>query len=567
MKKEDFLEILRDYLKKGFSEDEVMDILRDYEEYFVDGIIEGKSEIEIIQSLGSPKEIANELLAESNIKSENKVKGKVENFFIEAKGKFKSGLNKFKVNLNDKEHVKSRKKIEILQVLLTIILLPFAFAIVCSTIGVGIGLIGSLIALVIGTPFAISLTNVMPEVKTLIIFLFIAYIGFEILIWQLFIAVVRLEKKAFKIYITWIKTNQLYIDGSIKKEEIERHDEKRIVTGVGVVLLITGIVGSIWSGIEVMPKLINDAQAMQNNLNQQEVLYKGKIDLAKLNINSKVSNIIIKKYDGKDVIVERSGNKNLSTITTKESGSELTIDEEFNNNNNNLGKSIDDIVRYLVDELYTSHNSDITVYIPENIDINVNTNNGGLYINGVNANNLNFNTQYGNISLSENSNIKTLNIKSNSDISLKVREVYCIDNLSIESNYVNIYEGTFVEDESKIPESIKILAQGGYDNSVNINTNLPIAKNLDITSEENVDLKLPISDYKFNFDIKTSNSISFDENSVSKYLGTSLENYINSNDTEHILNEKSFKGLINEELINNPTEYFVNIRSANVKFN
>lgn len=74
------LEILRDYLKKGFSEDEVMDILRDYEEYFVDGIIEGKSEIEIIQSLGSPKEIANELLAESNIKSENKVKGKVENF-------------------------------------------------------------------------------------------------------------------------------------------------------------------------------------------------------------------------------------------------------------------------------------------------------------------------------------------------------------------------------------------------------------------------------------------------------------------------------------------------------
>ena len=63
MKKEDFLEILRDYLKKGFSEDEVMDILRDYEEYFVDGIIEGKSEIEIIQSLGSPKEIANELLA------------------------------------------------------------------------------------------------------------------------------------------------------------------------------------------------------------------------------------------------------------------------------------------------------------------------------------------------------------------------------------------------------------------------------------------------------------------------------------------------------------------------
>ena len=145
-------------------------------------------------------------------------------------------------------------------------------------------------------------------------------------------------------------------------------NKNRIVTGIGVVLLITGIVGSIWSGIEVMPKLINDAQSVQENLNQHEILYKGQIDLAKLNINSKTSNVIIKKYDGKDIIVERSGNKNLSTITTKEGAKELTINEELNNNND-LGKSIDDMVRYFVDELYKSNNSDITVYIPDNLDI------------------------------------------------------------------------------------------------------------------------------------------------------------------------------------------------------
>ena len=226
MKKEDFLEILRDYLKKGFSEDEVMDILRDYEEYFVDGIIEGKSEIEIISSLGSPKEIANELLSESNIKNENKVKGKVESFFIDLKGKFKSGLNKFKVNLNDNNHVKSREKIKFLQILITILLIPVAFGIACSTIGVGLSLIGSIIALIVGTPFAISLVKVMPEIKMVAIFGFIAYVGFEILIWQLFIAVVKLEKTAFKTYKTWLKTNQLYIDGSIKKEEKEKYEVK-----------------------------------------------------------------------------------------------------------------------------------------------------------------------------------------------------------------------------------------------------------------------------------------------------------------------------------------------------
>lgn len=234
MKKEDFLEILKDYLKKGFSEDEVIDILRDYEEYFIDGAIEGKSEIEIISSLGSPKEIANELLSESNIKNESKIKGKAESFFIDIKGKFKLGLNKLKVNLNDIEHVKSRKKIKFLQILFNIISLPFVFAILCSTIGIGVGLLVSLIGLVIGTPFAISLANLIPELKMVIIFGFIAYIGFEILIWQLFIAVISLEKKVFRRYKTWLETNQLYIDASKKKEEIEKEKYKEDKNGGGL---------------------------------------------------------------------------------------------------------------------------------------------------------------------------------------------------------------------------------------------------------------------------------------------------------------------------------------------
>ena len=62
----------------------------------------------------------------------------------------------------------------------------------------------------------------MPEIKMVIIFGFIAYIGFEILIWQLFIAVISLEKKAFRIYKRWLETNQLYIDASKKKEKVEK---------------------------------------------------------------------------------------------------------------------------------------------------------------------------------------------------------------------------------------------------------------------------------------------------------------------------------------------------------
>ena len=225
MRKEDFLEILKDYLKKDFSEDEIIDILRDYEEYFVNGAIEGKSEMEIISSLGSPKEIANELLAQSNIKNENKSKGKLESFFIDIKGRFKSWLNRFKVNLNDKNHVASRKKIEVMQILITIILIPIAFSIVTTTIAYGVSLIASVLAMIIGAPFMVGLMKVMPEIKMVIIFGLMAYIGLEILMWQLFIFVVKLEKKGLKIYMTWLKTNKLYIDGSIKKEKLDKDYE------------------------------------------------------------------------------------------------------------------------------------------------------------------------------------------------------------------------------------------------------------------------------------------------------------------------------------------------------
>lgn len=62
MSKEGFLKELSSYLRK-LPEEERQDILLDYEEHFQFGLEEGKTESEIIQSLGSPKVIAKELLA------------------------------------------------------------------------------------------------------------------------------------------------------------------------------------------------------------------------------------------------------------------------------------------------------------------------------------------------------------------------------------------------------------------------------------------------------------------------------------------------------------------------
>ena len=79
MNRKEFLDILRDYLRKDFSEDDINDIIRDYEEYFVDGELEGKSDLETIAGLGSPKSIAKDLISQIKDKEEiNNKKDKID---------------------------------------------------------------------------------------------------------------------------------------------------------------------------------------------------------------------------------------------------------------------------------------------------------------------------------------------------------------------------------------------------------------------------------------------------------------------------------------------------------
>lgn len=352
-------------------------------------------------------------------------------------------------------------------------------------------------------------------------------------------------------------------------------NKKHIVTSIGVVLLTTGVIGGIWSGIDAMPTVINNVQMAEEKYNKEEVIYKSELNLTKLNIDSNISNVIIKKYNGKDVVVERNGNKGLSNITAEEKNNELTIKEELNDNRK-LAKNIDDIVRYFVSKMYVPHYSEMTVYIPEDLDINVSTNNGMLYITeGIKLNNVNFNTQYGGISLNKESKVKNLNIKSDSDIPLQVSEIYCAENMNVEANSVYINDDNYSNADSKIPESVKIsVTNDHYENdNVSINTKSPIAKNLTIDSKSTVELELPLLDYKFNFDIKTSRGIGFNDYNYEKYMGTILEKHFKYNEDEDNYDseeegykQKELVGLINEELKDDPTGYNVNIKSAIVRF-
>lgn len=353
-------------------------------------------------------------------------------------------------------------------------------------------------------------------------------------------------------------------------------NKKHIVTSIGVVLLTTGVIGGIWSGIDAMPIVINNAQMAEEKYNKEEVIYKSELKLTKLNIESNISNVIINKYNGKDVVVERSGNKELSNITTEANNNELVIKEERNNSRKST-KSVDDIVKYVVGEMYSPHYSEITVYVPENLDLNVKTNNGMLYVNeGIELNNVDFSTQYGGISFAKESKVKNLNIKSESGITLQVGEIYCAENVNIEASNVYINEDNYTSKGAKIPENVKISVPNDHyeSNNVSINSKSPIAKNLVIDSNATVELELPLLDYKFNFDIKTSRGIGFDDYNYEKYMGTVLEKYFkynpeedNYDSDEEGYKQKELVGLMNEELKDEATGYNINIKSGMVIFN
>lgn len=349
-------------------------------------------------------------------------------------------------------------------------------------------------------------------------------------------------------------------------------NKKQIITSVGVALLTVGVVGGIWSGIQAMPKVINNVQIAQAKRDEAQILYNSDEKITKLNIDSKVSSISIRKHDKPNVLVEKRGNKENSNITTESSNNELVIKEEQKNTIKET-KNVDDIVRYFIDELYSQYQSEIIVYLPEKVNMDIKTDyNGFAVLDDIILDTLNFETVSGHISLSSDIKLENLNIKSSSDMSIGIDEISGANNVKITSRTVNIHDGNFVEDEANLPETLEIKTTDKYDTSY-IGSSTPVAKNLIIDSPSTVALELPIVDYKFNFDIKSARGISFEasEMNYEKYNNTPVEKYFKDENNEDYEEDKDLtkelKGLMNEELKDNENEYFIKIKSAYTVFN
>lgn len=228
LNKKEFLEILKDYLSNHFSQDEVNDILRDYEEYFIDGEIEGKSDIQIIESLGSPKSIVRDLveeMKESKINYNNKRFDRIHDSLSQIKLRTKETFyktkdvinNKLTPNLKSDEDGLSTKLIKFLLAGLSFILLIIWIIFILVMVSAGITIVALNIAFIalIGTSgplFALDLS-----IALLIVFISIGIIGFDILGIQVYLYILKLGKTLYKRYMHWLKNKKKYIVAKERK--------------------------------------------------------------------------------------------------------------------------------------------------------------------------------------------------------------------------------------------------------------------------------------------------------------------------------------------------------------
>ena len=229
MNRKDFLDILHDYLKGTFSEMEINDILRDYEEFFLNGELEGKGDAEIIKNLGSPKSIAKELIEE--IKGPDKVNGQhKEKVNAEAKRVW-SGIKSTgkKASEKGKEFLDSSSivngnisgtLVKIIMILITIILIPPAIAVIGTMIVSGLALIGTSLANFMGWIVSAILLGINLSLGVFGLFLCITWTGVTILSWILYALIFKGLKHIMISYIGWIKKRNMYV--RVKKN----HEEK-----------------------------------------------------------------------------------------------------------------------------------------------------------------------------------------------------------------------------------------------------------------------------------------------------------------------------------------------------
>lgn len=323
-----------------------------------------------------------------------------------------------------------------------------------------------------------------------------------------------------------------------------------------IVLIIVGLIGTIWSGFFSMPYFINKLQDFDEKVNEENTIYEKNIDIDELNIDTNYVNTKIMKSSSNKVIVKAKGLYENMDIQITDNNKILYVKEVDKDLSMEKIKSIDDFTSKLLENTFSNHTNMIVIYVPEDVNLKVTSESGALMVeNDIFLDEFFFDTSSGSLSLpSEVKNLQKLNISSQNYVSIQLGEILGIKEVNIYCGDVYIDSDKYnLEDiEKYLPNKVTIKSNNLDNNTVSIDSNLPISRNLNIDGyKSEVNLNLPLDRYKFKFDINAYENIDLNE-----FLQSDFDN-------EEEYNLKEFKKTINKDLKN---EYKVNVHAANIYF-
>lgn len=236
MNKVEYLDMLKDYLMKYYSEEEIFEILRDYEEYFVNGKLDGKTDSEIILELGSPKKIVLDLIEEDGVEKNDLFSNLKDRFYKWYDRRFFEKVQKKSSEIVDEGKTVVKRNKSTISFIFTNILLLFlhfimfciVMTLVCFLISMVLLTIAGVVTAIVLTPVTINGLSFLTMSYAWIIFPILLAIGLFILMSILIYYFSKFLYKFILEYINWVKVQMMYKRAENNSLNIENKDNGEV---------------------------------------------------------------------------------------------------------------------------------------------------------------------------------------------------------------------------------------------------------------------------------------------------------------------------------------------------
>lgn len=227
MNKLDYFDLLNDYLRKYYSIEETQEILRDYEEYFINAKLDNKTDAEIIEELGSPKKIVLNLIDEDGRHREGRWQTCRNRFYIWYERRFLTSVQNKLTNSRASESTVLNNFGKLLGFLVKNICLLFLHVVVLIFLGtflafllflVGITISGILLAVFL-TPVTLSGFSFLNMSFLGIIFPIMLAVGLAILMCLIIRILAKFIYRFILEYIHWVKLQMMYKKVRLRPDE------------------------------------------------------------------------------------------------------------------------------------------------------------------------------------------------------------------------------------------------------------------------------------------------------------------------------------------------------------